>query len=94
MRVYILYSSKIDKYYIGQTELLAIERLDQHNSTFYDKSFTKNGIPWELYFELECKSKKQAIQIENHIKKMKSRLYIQNLKRYPEISIKLLNEYR
>jgi putative endonuclease len=31
--------------------------------------------------------------IEQHIKKMKSKVYIQNLKRYPEILQKLINKY-
>jgi putative endonuclease len=35
----------------------------------------------------------QAHKIENHIKKMKSKKYIENLKKYPEISLRLLQKY-
>jgi putative endonuclease len=43
--------------------------------------------------KIEYKSKKQALQIEKQIKNMKSKVYIQNLKRYPEMTIKLLGKY-
>lgn len=35
----------------------------------------------------------QAMQVEKHIKSMKSRIYIENLKRYPEMIIKLIEKY-
>jgi putative endonuclease len=34
----------------------------------------------------------QALAIEKHIKNMKSKVYIENLLHYPEISIKLLEK--
>lgn len=91
--IYILYSKKLKKYYIGETHDVKL-RLDQHNQGFYDKnSFTKKGQPWELVFQLQCNSKKQAQQIEKHIKKMKSKKYIQNLIQYQEIQEKLVLKY-
>ena len=48
---------------------------------------------WEVYLKIECKSKEQALAIEKHIKKMKSKVYIQNLKKYSEMKFKLLEKY-
>ena len=91
--LYILHSKKLNKYYIGETHDVNL-RLEQHNEGFYDKnSFTKKGQPWKLTFQLECRNKKQAQKIEQHIKKMKSKKYIQNLMQYQEIQEKLLHKY-
>ena len=48
---------------------------------------------WVLVFKILCVNKKQAMLIEKHIKSMKSRKYIENLIKYPEISQKLLEKY-
>ncbi|MEH6406132.1 MAG: GIY-YIG nuclease family protein [Leeuwenhoekiella sp.] len=86
--VYILYSKKLDSFYIGETENLA-ERIDQHNSGFYNKAYTKKANDWELFYTFTSESKSQALKIERHIKKMKSKIYIWNLKKYPEMTEKL-----
>ena len=91
--VYILYSQILDRYYVGET-LDMEERIQQHNTGYYSDSYTKQSSDWCLYFKLECESRTQARKIESHIKKMKSRKYIQNLSKYPEISEKLLKTYR
>lgn len=91
--IYILYSKKLKKYYIGETYNVEL-RLDQHNQGFYkENSYTKKGEPWELVFQLQCNTKKQAQKIERHIKKMKSKKYIQNFIQYKEIQKKLLLKY-
>jgi putative endonuclease len=90
--VYILYSKSIDRYYIGYTENLA-SRLVQHNRHVFKGSFTDRSEDWDIYFLIECESESQAISIEKHIKKNKSRNYLENLKHYPEISRKLLAQY-
>ena len=87
--VYILYSQKLDRFYTGNTELEPLKRLEQHNNSFNEKSFTTRGIPWELFFIIECISRNQARNIELHIKKMKSKRYIKNLTNYPELPEKL-----
>jgi putative endonuclease len=43
--LYILYSSKIDKFYIGHTSDLSL-RLSRHNAGW--GKYTKRGIPWEI----------------------------------------------
>jgi putative endonuclease len=80
--VYILYSKKLEKYYIGQTNDLN-KRIEQHNS-LDNSSSTKKGQPWTLFINIDCESRLQAIRIERYIKKMKSRIYIETLKKFPE----------
>lgn len=68
-------------------------RIEQHNTGYYAKSFTSSTNDWVLFVEIICDSKGQALKIESHIKKMKSKNYIQNLKRYPELVLKLKEQY-
>ncbi|NLX81274.1 MAG: GIY-YIG nuclease family protein [Proteiniphilum sp.] len=90
--VYLLYSPFLDGFYVGYTESLT-ERVSQHNDGFYYESYTKLATDWELFYSIACETKKQAILIERHIKRMKSRKYYFSLKQYPDISIKLLKRY-
>ena len=46
--VYILFSHKLNRYYIGQTIDLE-ERLKQHNSGFYDDASTKGSNDWNFF---------------------------------------------
>ncbi|WMJ75579.1 GIY-YIG nuclease family protein [Cytophagaceae bacterium ABcell3] len=90
--VYIILSQKSQRFYIGQTSDLK-KRLQQHNcpeSTY----LTRSGQPWVLYFSIECQTIKQAMRVERHIKEMKSRRYIENLTKYPDMVAKLLEKYR
>ena len=64
-----------------------------HNETQFEQSSTKSGVPWTLFFKIACDTRKQAILIENHIKKMKSVKYFQSLKAYPELVLKLKDRY-
>jgi putative endonuclease len=90
--VYIIYSRLLDKYYIGYTEDLEL-RISQHNQGHYSDSYTKISDDWQLFYLINCDSKNQAIKIETHIKKMKSKIYLENLKKYPEIGLKLLEKF-
>ena len=90
--VYILYSAQRDRYYIGQTEDLE-RRLREHNSHLYQDSYTKIASDWEIKINLIGSSKGQAIKIETHLKKNKSRKYIEDFIRFPEIGQKLLLKY-
>ena len=93
MVVYILFSKKSDGYYIGQTEDLPL-RLIQHLHKLLPVAYTKAADDWIVYYSLECSSRKQAVNIERHIKRMKSRRYIQNLVTYPELGEKLKMKYQ
>ncbi|MBR9920412.1 MAG: GIY-YIG nuclease family protein [Bacteroidetes bacterium] len=91
--VYILYSESIDRYYVGHTSETAETRLHRHNTDYYEKKYTRRGKPWKLYVEMPCGSRQQAMDVEQHIKQMKSRKYIENLNKYPEMREKLLERY-
>jgi putative endonuclease len=90
--VYILYSPKIDKYYIGSCLNLE-ERLLEHSGEKYKDSFTQRADDWKLFFCIENIGYKQSRLIEKHIKKMKSRKYLENLRRFEDISLNLLKLY-
>ncbi|BDB52294.1 GIY-YIG nuclease family protein [Flavobacterium ammonificans] len=90
--VYILHSKQLGKYYIGFTKNLDL-RLDFHQNDIQTRKFTYKADDWDLIFTIECKSKEQGLSIEKHIKAMKSRVYVQNLMKYPEMTIKLLKKY-
>ena len=90
--VYILYSKIADRYYVGYTKSLAT-RLDYHHIKEFPNSYTAKYADWELYFLIENLQPGVAVKIERHIKRMKSRIFLQNLKKYPEISEKLRAMY-
>jgi putative endonuclease len=91
--VYIIFSESIKKFYIGYTVDTVQIRLEKHNSAYYDNKYTSIGIPWIQFLEIQCKSVSQAIKVEKHIKEMKSKVYIQNLKKYPELVQKLIERF-
>ena len=90
--VYILHSISADKFYIGSTKDQT-QRLEYHLNKEFKNSFTAKFSDWELFFSIETVDNTTARKIEAHIKKMKSRTYILNLKRYPEIAEKLIANY-
>ena len=90
--VYILHSVKINRFYIGYTSDITL-RLEFHANA-ENRKFTYNADDWNLFYTIECQSKPQALAIEKHIKAMKSKVYIENLKNYPEIKEKLLQKYK
>jgi len=89
--VYILHSKKLNRFYIGYTSNLE-DRLEFHKNALPHK-YTAKAKDWVLFFTIVCESKKQALSIENHIKKMKSKIYIGNLKKYDEMAKKLKLKY-
>ena len=74
--VYIIYSESIDRYYVGSTSNIEL-RLERHNAGW--GRYTKRGIPWVLKYKEEFETKSEAIKRENEIKRMKSRIYIEEL---------------
>ncbi len=90
--VYILYSTKLDRFYIGFTTNFDV-RMEFHNNP-ETRKFTAKANDWILFDKIECESKSQALSIEKHIKSMKSKTYIKNLKQYSEIKEKLKVKYR
>ena len=74
--VYILYSEKIDRYYVGITDNLEW-RLERHNAGW--GKYTKRGIPWKIVYTEEYETKSDALKREKKIKNKKSRKYIEYL---------------
>lgn len=90
--VYILYSDRLNKYYIGSCLNLQ-ERLKDHSSKKFPSCFTSKDDSWTLFFEIPNLAYKQARNIESHIKSMKSSTYIKNLANYPEMLEKLKEKF-
>ena len=91
--VYILYSPSYNQFYTGATIIAVESRLERHLAKHYENNFTTKTQDWELFFEIECDSMNQAFKIEKHIKGMKSKKYITDLKKYSAISEKLKLKY-
>jgi len=72
-KVYILYSERLDKYYVGQTDDVE-KRFAVHNSG--GKKYTTMGIPWVLIKTYGCDDRSNAIKLEQKIKKRGIQRYI------------------
>jgi len=91
---YILHSKKLNRFYVGATEFRPEVRLEQHLEKIYNnKAFTAKANDWKIFLAIKCSKKTQAFAIEKHIKRMKSKKYIENLNTYPEIITKLKMKY-
>jgi putative endonuclease len=90
--VYILFSAKLNRFYIGFTSDFDV-RMEFHKNAESHK-FTANAQDWELFLKIECENKTQGLAIEKHIKKMKSKTYVENLIKYPDIISRLKEKYK
>ena len=63
--VYILWSQRLRKRYIGSTEYLE-RRVLQHNKGY--SRFTKSGIPWQVIHTEKYDSIEQARKREHYLK--------------------------
>ena len=89
--VYILFSESLQKFYVGETQDLSLQ---QHREGFFKNSFTAKTVDWSVFHNIKCESKSQSLKVERHIKRMKSSVYIRNLKKYKEIERNLKNKYK
>lgn len=67
--VYILYSEKLDKFYIGFSANIS-DRLLKHNRS--NKGFTATGKPWLLMYSESFSTKKEAMAREQQLKNWKN----------------------
>jgi len=74
--LYIIYSKKLNKYYVGACKDLD-RRLYEHN--IGHSKFTSTGLPWELVYKEEFQDLITAKRRETEIKKKKSRVFIETL---------------
>ncbi|MBP2284174.1 putative endonuclease [Flavobacterium sp. CG_23.5] len=89
--IYIIYSKKLDRYYIGTTDKVEV-RLHEHNSRFYSDSYTAKGIPWVLNLSFECESSENAYKLEKFLKRMKSRVFLEKVIIDPDILLDIQNK--
>jgi putative endonuclease len=92
--IYIIYSLKSDKYYIGLTSDVH-RRLSEHNDPSRVNKYTSKHLPWELrlYFEVSG-IRGEAQMVERFIKNQKSRIFLEKLieeKQNTEYFISLIN---
>ena len=75
--VYVLYSVKYDKIYIGYTSDLK-QRLLSHNK-LASKGWTVKYRPWELIYKEEYSEKSDAMKREKELKSHRGRDFIRSL---------------
>jgi putative endonuclease len=73
MFVYILYSEKRSRYYVGQSSDVN-KRLERHNQGIVLS--TKSGTPWKLVLQIEVLSRSEAMILERKIKKRGAKRFI------------------
>ena len=73
---YILFSEKLNKYYIGSTSDIN-RRIEDHNRG--KEKFTRTGTPWQIVYSEQFEILADARKRELQIKKQKSRKYIERL---------------
>ena len=83
--VYILYSSKRDRYYIGETRDVDT-RLTYHNH-LNQGGYTSRFRPWALVLQIEVDDYLIARKVERHIKRQKNLRYILALIHDPEFRL-------
>lgn len=74
--IYLLYSEIRDRYYIGSCADLEV-RLSRHNAGA--TTSTKSGRPWKMVYHETCADKSEALKREIYLKRMKSRIYLEEL---------------
>ena len=74
--VYILFSDRLGKYYIGSTKHLE-NRLAEHNRG--KSPFAKSGLPWKLVYSLEFENRSDALSFEMKIKKRGALRFLNSL---------------
>jgi putative endonuclease len=90
---YIIHSKSMNRYYVGHTSDFG-ERIKMHNDGhFGGKTYTRRAKDWEEFLLITCSTVKLAVYLELKIKRMKSRKYIENLKKYPELIDKIIKEF-
>ncbi len=73
--LYVLYSKKCDKYYIGHTNNIE-RRLCEHNDVNH-KGWTRYHQPWSLVYTEKSIDRSDAMRKEKYLKSLKSRKRIE-----------------
>ena len=75
---YVIYSKKVDHYYIGETMDLE-RRLMEHHQGVFKGCFTRRSDDWVYSLTISFSSKMKAQQAERFVKKMNSRKFVERL---------------
>ena len=75
VKVYILYSRSLNRYYIGHSSNLE-DRLERHNRG--RSKYTKGGEPWKLTWVFDCKTRSDAMKLERKIKKRGAKRFLED----------------
>ena len=87
---YIIYSEKLNRYYVGATNESVELRLEKHNTHAYGHHrFTAGASDWVLFLKIAANDYAHADRMERRIKSMKSTTYMLNLQKYVELRQKL-----
>ena len=82
--VYILYSERFDKYYVGQTNSLG-QRLVRHNEFELAGTYTAKYRPWVLKAWADVGgSRGDAMKLEKRLKSLKSKKMLADFAENPE----------
>jgi putative endonuclease len=73
---YILFSRRLNKYYVGHTEHLE-NRLKDHN--IGRTRFARSGMPWELIYYQEIPTRSEAMRLEKKVKSRGARRFLNDL---------------
>jgi putative endonuclease len=79
--VYILYSSGINRFYVGQTSNLD-NRITEHNSG--ESPYTSTGIPWKLLWSTTKPTLRTAEDLEFKLKNLTRVRKIRFMRKYPD----------
>jgi putative endonuclease len=71
--IYVLWSSKLNKRYVGSTEEVG-KRFDEHNRGC--NKFTKGGIPWLVIYQEKFSTKTEALKREKFLKSGQGRAWL------------------
>ena len=77
--IYILFSEKFDKFYVGQTNNFSI-RLKQHNDG--KSGFTKLYRPWKEVLLIKKDSRSQAMELERKLKNLSKKRLVAFIAKY------------
>lgn len=79
--VYILYSKKIDKFYVGQTNNLDRRTIEHHNG---ESTYTRKGRPWVLVWTTTKPTRWNALKLEKKLKNLTRQKKIRFMLKYSE----------
>ncbi|PHQ28157.1 GIY-YIG nuclease family protein [Leeuwenhoekiella nanhaiensis] len=89
--LYIIYSEKIDKFYVGETSDVE-QRISIHNSHKIKSAYTKAASDWVLKLSFSCADRNEALYLERFIKRMKSKKFIEKLVNNPQLLNEILSK--